>query len=191
MLQWLVFSSEKVLWSNTNEICSNCKRSIRNSDGHWRETTPCLVSWWVVKGPKRKSAQLAACLALSLLTALFFWELPRNRSWGEMTVVVLVWEQLRWLVHVQARKSAAERGKLWPLSCHGTLTAGWKHYTSLPLFSSPLSFFLFCGRVGVSRRNTLPTATSQGLPCGLGLTGRFTCFHSASRDINSTHDRKL
>lgn len=119
--------------------------------------TPCPVSWWAVKGPERESQPLLPpCLALSLLSGLFFWELPRNWSCGEMTVVVR--KQLRWLVCVQARKSPAEAGKgekLGPLSLHRTWQLAenvtWGPFQpSLFYSSSPLPFFLFCGRVRVS-----------------------------------------
>lgn len=126
------FSAQKKIFFKLRQleyILQLGEKRQRNSNREWREMTPCPVSWWAVKGPERESQLLLPpCLALSLLSGLFFWELPRNWSWEEMTVVVR--EQLRLLNFVQARKSPAEAGKgekLGPLS-RQDLTVGWKCY---------------------------------------------------------------
>lgn len=140
--------------------------------------TPCPVSWWQLKG-QRENINPAPTLPGSVFvdSLVFFWELPRNWSWGEMTVVAVVREQ--WLVCVQARKSPAEAGKgekLGPLYCHGTRQLE-ENITWRPLLPFPLVLLLFspfsrpvlwcesgCLWEG---GNTLPYPVSQGLPCGL------------------------
>lgn len=93
----------------------------RNSDGEWREVTPCPVSWWAVKGPEREpsSHPTGFCLCWqpcfsgnSLGTGsgkrwLWCWW---ESSWGGWSGSKLESHQLR-----QARGK-----KLGPLSCHET-----------------------------------------------------------------------
>lgn len=119
-----------------------------------------------------------------------------------MTVVV-VREQLRWLVCVQARKSPAEAGKgekLGPLSRHGTrqleeyITWGpfYPSFFFFLLLLSPSPLPVLWQSLGVFGREEtpFPIPCLRALPCGLGLTGHFSLpgFHYASHDTSSSHD---
>lgn len=109
----LFLCSEKAQWKINRNIFQLDKKKKREDPQQaekrreWREDVSSSRRLWSSqKGQRRENLlKFPACPPRSLLAALFFWELPRNWSWGGRTAAVVVRERPRWLVCVQARES--------------------------------------------------------------------------------------
>lgn len=118
-------------------------------NGDWREVS--IQSGEQLKG-QREKVNLCSHPP-SLLSSLFFWELPRNWNLGTMTVLVVGREQLTgWCPSSEVTSWGSHKGgNLGPLFSHRTSQLDGKCYRR-PLLPFSILLFLSCGSRGDSRR---------------------------------------